>query len=75
MDVQMPEMDGLTAAKKIRELLPAGQGPVIVALTAGAFEADRQSCLEAGMDDYLAKPIRLENLASAAAASRPAAAS
>ena len=64
MDVQMPEMDGLTASRKIRELLPPGEGPRIVALTAGAFEADRQSCLEAGMDDYLAKPIRLENLAA-----------
>jgi signal transduction histidine kinase/ligand-binding sensor domain-containing protein/DNA-binding response OmpR family regulator len=64
MDVQMPEMDGLTASRKIRELLPPGEGPTIVALTAGAFEADRQSCLDAGMDDYLAKPIRLENLAA-----------
>ncbi len=64
MDVQMPEMDGLTASRKIREMLPAGEGPRIVALTAGAFEADRRSCLEAGMDDYLAKPIRLESLAT-----------
>jgi len=64
MDVQMPEMDGLTAAREIREILPPGEGPQIIALTAGAFEADRKSCLDAGMDDYLAKPIRLESLAA-----------
>ena len=58
MDIQMPQMDGLEATAAIRasSTLPDPTIP-IVALTAGALEGDRQSCLEAGMDDYLAKPI------------------
>jgi len=59
MDVQMPEMDGLEATKKIREL---GIKIPIIALTANAFEEDRKRCLEAGMDDYLSKPIKIEEL-------------
>jgi len=65
MDVQMPEMDGLTATKTICQLYPASQRPKIIAMTANAMLGDRQLCLEAGMDDYISKPVRLEELASA----------
>ena len=62
MDVQMPELDGLDATRRIRERWPDG-GPHIIAMTANAMTEDREECLAAGMDDYLAKPIRLEVLA------------
>ena len=64
MDVQMPELDGLDATRRIRERWPDG-GPHIIAMTANAMTEDREECLAAGMDDYLAKPIRLEVLAAA----------
>ena len=61
MDLQMPELNGLDATRQIRDL-DGVASPQIVALTAGAFEETREKCLEAGMDDYLAKPVRLEDL-------------
>lgn len=62
MDVQMPEMDGLETSKKIRALWP--NGPKIIAMTAYALKEDREKCLDAGMDDYISKPVRLEELQS-----------
>ncbi len=62
MDVQMPEMDGLTATRWIRENKPDAQQPYIIALTADAMDGDRKKCLDAGMNDYLAKPINLNAL-------------
>lgn len=60
MDVQMPEMDGLEATKRIRAL-PEAQ-PTIIAMTANAMEGDKQTCLDAGMDDYISKPIKIDTL-------------
>jgi PAS domain S-box-containing protein len=71
MDVQMPEMDGLEATRRIHERW-AGARPRIVAVTAGARSEDRERCLAAGMDDYLSKPIRPEELSAALAAVAPA---
>jgi CheY-like chemotaxis protein len=65
MDVQMPKMDGLEATRQIRTNLPAANQPHIIAMTAAAMQLDREKCLEVGMDDFLAKPARLEDLAQA----------
>jgi GAF domain-containing protein/CheY-like chemotaxis protein/HPt (histidine-containing phosphotransfer) domain-containing protein len=64
-DVQMPEMDGLEATRRIIERWPDGDRPWIVAMTAEAMSGDRERCLEAGMNDYLAKPIRVDELVAA----------
>ncbi|HEY7693222.1 MAG TPA: GAF domain-containing protein [Gaiellaceae bacterium] len=71
MDVQMPELDGLDATRRICERWPAGERPRIVAMTANAMEEDREACFAAGMDDYVAKPIRPEALAEALRQARP----
>jgi signal transduction histidine kinase/DNA-binding response OmpR family regulator len=64
-DVQMPEMDGLEATRRILERWPEGQRPWIVAMTAEAMSGDRERCLDAGMNDYVAKPIRVDELVAA----------
>ena len=65
MDVQMPELDGLDATRQICALMPAPRRPRIVAMTANAMQGDREMCIEAGMDDYLTKPIRVDRLVEA----------
>jgi PAS domain S-box-containing protein len=62
MDMQMPEMDGLEAAERIRWNLPNGVCPPIIALTANAVKEDRARCLKSGMNDYLTKPIQAREL-------------
>jgi PAS domain S-box-containing protein len=65
MDVQMPEMDGLTTVQHIRDRWSNEDRPYIIAVTANAMLGDREACLKAGMDDYISKPIRLEKLKQA----------
>jgi two-component system sensor histidine kinase/response regulator len=60
MDLQMPEMDGLEATRQIRSL--AQKQPVIIAVTADIIAGVRERCLEAGMDDYVSKPVSREQL-------------
>ncbi len=67
MDLQMPEMDGFEAARRIRSVFPEDRQPAIIAMTAHALLGYRERCLEAGMDDYLTKPIQFEQLQTALA--------
>ncbi|HTE32683.1 MAG TPA: response regulator [Chryseolinea sp.] len=60
MDVQMPEMDGLEATRMLRLCLTSQ--PIIIAMTANAMHGDREECLQAGMDDYISKPVHVEDL-------------
>jgi len=62
MDINMPEMDGEEATRRIREEVPKEAQPWIIALTANALKGDREHFLEVGMDDYLSKPVKLESL-------------
>jgi CheY-like chemotaxis protein/HPt (histidine-containing phosphotransfer) domain-containing protein len=65
LDVQMPEMDGLEAARQICLRWPETRRPRIIAMTGNAFLGDREKCLEAGMDDYISKPVRIGELQAA----------
>lgn len=67
MDVQMPEMDGLEATRHIRETHSRKSPPWIIAITANAMQGDRELCMDAGMDDYVSKPMKPEELAAAIA--------
>ena len=62
MDVQMPEMDGMEAARAIRKRWPSANQPYVVAMTGYTGDEDKKRCLYAGMDDYLSKPIRITDL-------------
>ena len=62
MDIQMPKMNGYQATKAIRKLSDERAQVPIIAMTANAFEEDRQAAFAAGMDDYLAKPIEIDKL-------------
>jgi CheY-like chemotaxis protein/HPt (histidine-containing phosphotransfer) domain-containing protein len=70
MDVQMPELDGLGASRRIRREVPPARQPRIIAMTANAMQSDRELCLAAGMDDYVSKPVRVEELVAALERSR-----
>jgi CheY-like chemotaxis protein len=67
MDIQMPEMDGLEATRQFRAVAPGNTPPYILALTANARKEDYNACLEAGMQDYLSKPVRIDDLMAALA--------
>jgi CheY-like chemotaxis protein len=68
MDIQMPELDGVEATRRIRERHPSGEDrPWIIAMTANVMQGDREAYLAAGMDDYVSKPIRPGELANALA--------
>jgi len=65
MDLQMPERDGFETSRQIRKRFPANRQPKIIALTANALKGDRELCIEAGMDDYLTKPVKVADIAAA----------
>ena len=67
MDIQMPEMDGITATQRIRALGGPHETLPVIALTANAMKGDREQYLAAGMDDYVAKPIEPNHLNAAIA--------
>ncbi len=72
MDVQMPEMDGLTATRVIRQRFPGEQGPLVIAMTANVLKGDKEACIEAGMNDYISKPVQLYDIEQAIARWFPA---
>ena len=71
MDVQMPEMDGLEATRVICQKWPQAVRPRIIAMTANAMKEDREACLAVGMDDYVSKPVRVEELVAALSQCQP----
>ena len=71
MDLQMPRMDGLAATRELHRRYPAGERPMVIAMTANATPEDRRACERVGMDGYLAKPVRAEELANALRQVRP----
>ena len=73
MDVQMPEMDGLEASRRIIQEFDAGQRPRLIALTANVFKSDQDACLAAGMDGFLGKPLDLSQLREVLMQCRPVA--
>jgi CheY-like chemotaxis protein/nitrogen-specific signal transduction histidine kinase len=62
MDIQMPDMDGLEATRRVRQEYTGARRPWIIAMTANAMDSDRKNCFDAGMDGYLSKPVRIEAL-------------
>ncbi len=62
LDVQMPDMDGYSAASQIRQRWGEEKRPYLIAMTGNAMQGDREKCLDAGMDDYIPKPIRVGDL-------------
>ncbi|MCB8948176.1 MAG: response regulator [Ardenticatenaceae bacterium] len=71
MDVQMPRLDGVAATEKIRNGWPTNQQPHIIAMTANALSGDREKYLVAGMNDYLSKPVKIQELAAALQKANP----
>lgn len=71
MDIHMPEMDGLTTTKRICQEWAADVRPWIIAVTANAMQGDREKCLDAGMNDYISKPIRINELTQALKQCKP----
>jgi CheY-like chemotaxis protein len=64
MNLRMPELDGFKATRMIRELCPAAVQPTIIALTAYILPNSKERCLEAGMNDFMAKPVKIDDLAA-----------
>jgi len=62
MDIHMPEMNGLDATRELRRRFPSSRQPVVIAMTASAMPTDRELCADAGMDDFLTKPVRADQL-------------
>ncbi len=71
MDLQMPKMDGMEATRRIIADFPGHRCPTIIAMTANALEGDKQECLDAGMHDYVTKPVKIEQLAHALSQCQP----
>ena len=62
MDIQMPKLDGMETTRHIRAEIPEEKQPYIIAMSADILQSDRGKCLDAGMDDYISKPIRIWEL-------------
>jgi CheY-like chemotaxis protein len=71
MDLQMPKMGGLEATRRILDEFPQHRCPTIIAMTANALEDDRKACLAAGMQDYITKPVKIEQLSQALSQCQP----